>query len=102
MPLVGVTAMGDPVSRIDALEPFITDAMEPSILFSPGLVALLAELDSWPEAQPGHHYDGLSALAILWMIATTRAVGSDGFKSIGRHGSGGDDYDYGYESRRMF
>lgn len=102
VPLVGVTAMGDPVSRIDALEPFITDAMEPSILFSPGLVALLAELDSWPEAQPGHHYDGLSALAILWMIATTRAVGSDGFKSIGRHGSGGDDYDYGYESRRMF
>ncbi len=74
--------------------------MEPSILFSPGLVALLAELDSWPEAQPGHHYDGLSALAILWMIATTRAVGSVGFKSIGRHGSGGDDY--GYESRRMF
>ncbi|THF60917.1 hypothetical protein [Pseudothauera rhizosphaerae] len=110
VPLVGVTAVGDQESRIDALEPFITDAMEPRILFSPGLVALLAELDTWPEAQPGHHYDGLSALAILWMVATTRAVGTDGFQSLGRHGRPrGDGFNAppaddfgGYESRRMF
>lgn len=111
LPLVGITAVGDPESRVDAMEPFITDAMEPRILFSPGLIALLAELDSWPEPQPNHHYDGLSALAILWMLATTRSVGSDGFHSLGRHGQGqtrdggprdDDNDDGGSADRRMF
>lgn len=108
IPLIGITAVGDQESRIDALEPFITDAMEPRILFSPGLVALLGELDSWPEAQPNHHYDGLSALAILWMLAVTRGVGSAGFQSLGRHGQArgdgrrDDDNDYGGDGRRMF
>ncbi|MEI0618852.1 hypothetical protein V8P75_30825, partial [Pseudomonas aeruginosa] len=70
---VGVTSMADQSVRIDAMEPFINDAFAPRILFSPGLVALLDELDSWPEPQTGHHYDGLCALSILWMIASTRA-----------------------------
>ncbi|MDF5809631.1 hypothetical protein AAAC11_00130 [Pseudomonas aeruginosa] len=73
LPLVGVTSMADQSVRIDAMEPFINDAFAPRILFSPGLVALLDELDSWPEPQTGHHYDGLCALSILWMIASTRA-----------------------------
>lgn len=110
LPLVGITAVGDPESRVDALEPFITDALEPRILFSPGLVALLAELDTWPEAQPNHHYDGLSALAILWMLATTRSVGIEGFQSLGRHGQApqhgmtprNDDDHYSGDGRRMF
>lgn len=105
VPLTPVTASGDPESRIDSLEPFITDTMEPRILFSPGLVALLAELDSWPEPQPGHHYDGLSALHLLWMIATTRAVGAAGFHSIPRSGkapAGFEDDFGGFSSRRMF
>ena len=64
-------------------------------------------LDTWPEAQPGHHYDGLSALAILWMIAHSRAVGTEGFRSIGRHGSCGRAGDFSADfnagaSRRMF
>lgn len=86
LPLVGITAVSDQESRIDALEPFVTDPFDPRILFAPGLVALLAELDTWPEAQPGHHYDGLSALAILWMIATTRGglSGAQGFQSVSR------------------
>lgn len=104
VPLVGITAVGDREARINSLEPFITDAMEPSILFSPGLITLLAELDNWPEPQPGHHYDGLSALHILWMIATTRAVGMEGFQSLGRHAARSHAYDDigGYDSRRMF
>lgn len=73
LPLVGVTATVDMEVRIESLEPFITDAFDPRILFSPALTQLLAELDSWPEKQSGHHYDGLSALHILWMIATTRS-----------------------------
>ena len=73
LPLIGVTSMADQSVRIDAMEPFINDAFAPRILFSPGLVALLDELDSWPEPQTGHHYDGLCALSILWMIASTRA-----------------------------
>jgi predicted phage terminase large subunit-like protein len=74
LPLVGVTATVDMEVRIDSLEPYITDKYEPRILFSPELTGLLAELDSWPEKQTHHHYDGLSALHILWMIAMTRSV----------------------------
>ncbi|HCF9751219.1 hypothetical protein ACOWPU_10790 [Pseudomonas aeruginosa] len=81
LPLVGVTSMADQSVRIDAMEPFINDAFAPRILFSPGLVALLDELDSWPEPQTGHHYDGLCALSILWMIASTRA-GSFEFTAV--------------------
>lgn len=75
LPLVGVTATVDMDVRIDSLEPYITDAFEPRILFSAALTQLLSELDTWPEKQPGHHYDGLSALHILWVIASTRGIG---------------------------
>lgn len=77
LPLVGVTAEVAPEVRIDALEPFITDPIEPRILFAPGLTALLAELDSWPERQTNHHYDGLSALELLWTISVTRQGGAN-------------------------
>jgi len=73
LPLVAVTATVDMEVRIESLEPYITDAFDPRILFSPALTLLLAELDSWPEKQSSHHYDGLSALHILWMMATTRS-----------------------------
>lgn len=82
LPLVAVTATVDMEVRIDSLEPYITDAFDPRILFSPALTLLLAELDSWPEKQSSHHYDGLSALHILWMIATTRS-GAMEFHSLG-------------------
>lgn len=72
LPLVGITATTDRVVRIDALEPFVNDALEPRIVFRAELKALLGELDTWPEKQPGHDYDGLSALEILWSLATTR------------------------------
>lgn len=75
LPLIGVTATVDMDLRIDSLEPYITDAIDPRILFSPALTLLLAELDSWPEKQSNHHYDGLSALHILWMVASTRSAG---------------------------
>lgn len=74
LPLVGVTATVDPVVRIDSLEPHIND-IHAQILFHSSLIHLLDELDTWPEAQDGHHYDGLVALHILWMIASTRAGG---------------------------
>lgn len=102
LPLIGVTATVDQEVRIDSLEPFITDAFEPRILFNPALTQLLAELDSWPEKQGHHHYDGLCALHILWVIASTRGLGSGagGFQSIPRNNHGRDD-DAGYGSRRM-
>lgn len=83
LPLVAITATVDMEVRIESLEPYITDAFDPRILFSPALTLLLAELDSWPEKQSNHHYDGLSALHILWMIATSRGVPIE-FKSISR------------------
>lgn len=106
VPLIPVTAILAPEVRIEGLEPYITDAMEPRILFNPALTLLLSELDTWPEKQTSHHYDGLSALHILWMIASTRGggMGGAGFQSVSRtsRNEGNDrDDDESYTSRRM-
>lgn len=101
LPLIGITETVSPEVRYDSLEPYINDAMEPRMLFNPALVQLLAQLDSWPEPQQGHHYDGLSALYLLWKLASTRGgvIGSmSGFQSISRR-QGADDF--GSVSRRM-
>ncbi|WP_316154734.1 hypothetical protein [Cupriavidus sp. BIC8F] len=82
LPLVGVTATVAPEVRIDSLEPFITDRLAPSILLHADLRQLLDELDTWPEKQSHHHYDGLTALHILWMIASTRAHGSYEYTAV--------------------
>ena len=78
-----MTATVEQEIRIEGLEPFVTDAFEPRILFNPSLTLLLAELDAWPEKQSGHHFDGLCALQILWEIASTRgaSIGSTGVAS---------------------
>lgn len=70
LPLIGITAAAPPEVRIESLEPYITDPAVPTILFAPYLTQLLAELDAWPEKQAGHHYDGLSALWVLWEVAS--------------------------------
>lgn len=104
LPLIGFTETVDPEVRYDSLEPYINDAFEPRILLNPALTLLLAELDSWPEKQAGHHYDGLSALYLLWRLASTRGgagVGAFGFESIPRRG-GSDGDDGADRSRRMF
>lgn len=72
LPLVGVTATVSQDVRIDSLEPFITDPFTPSILLHQSLAQLLGELDSWPEPQSSHHYDGLCGLHLLWAIAVSR------------------------------
>ena len=72
LPLIGLTATVAPEVRIDSLEPFVTDRFAPSILFHAALVQLLGELDSWPEPQSGHHYDGLCGLYVLWATAVSR------------------------------
>lgn len=74
LPLRGITTNVDMSIHIDGLEPFVT-GIDPRLLFSPGLTQLLDELDTWPEPQTHHHYDGLSALALLWMLATSGAGG---------------------------
>ena len=100
LPLIGITETVSPEVRYDSLEPYINDAMEPRMLFNPALVQLLAQLDSWPELQQGHHYDGLSALYLLWKLASTRggSIGAmGGFQSISRRQGDGDN-----GGRRMF
>lgn len=91
LPLVGVTANVGLEIRVDSLEPFINDAFSPRIIFDPKLALLLDEMDTWPEKQTGHHYDGLSALHILWMIAVSRS-GSFEWEPMkrGTNYSGGD------------
>jgi len=103
LPLIGLPATIEREVRIDGMEPFITDAMAPRILFDPGLTLLLAELDSWPEKQGNHDYDGLCALYVLWDVAVRyggSTSASNGFESIPRHSAGRDDDDFG-GSRRM-
>lgn len=64
----------------------------PSILFHSGLTALLAELDEWPEPQGNHHFDGLTALHILWMIAQSRAhFATGGYIAVPKRGSNSKD-----------
>jgi predicted phage terminase large subunit-like protein len=83
LPLHGVTATVPPEVRIDSLEPFIT-GIDPRIIFHPALRQLLEELDTWPEAQSHHHYDGLTALHLLWVISVTRTVGLPQIVTRGR------------------
>ncbi len=85
LPLIGVTATLEQEVRIESLEPYITDPACPRILIHPALTLLLAELDSWPERQSGHHYDGLCALWLLWEIATRRSYSAGGFRTLARH-----------------
>lgn len=104
LPLIGITETVDPEVRYDSLEPYINDAFEPRILFNPSLIQLLAELDAWPDKPSGHHYDGLSALYLLWKIASTRGgfgAALNGFQSIPRRGAANDDGDDYSGSRRM-
>mgnify|MGYP006951079620 CR=1 FL=1 len=95
LPLVGVTATVPAEVRIDSLEPYITDRAAPSILLHATLTQLLAELDSWPEVQSHHHYDGLTALHLLWYIALTRGASSMAISSAGRRATGRSFNDYG-------
>ncbi|WP_186147310.1 hypothetical protein [Burkholderia gladioli] len=100
LPLVGVTATVAPELRIDSLEPFITDRIAPSILMHAGLTTLLAELDEWPEPQTGHHFDGLTALHILWMIAHSRAhFATGGYVAVPKHGGTSRDGGHGHFGR---
>ncbi|WP_272693066.1 hypothetical protein [Providencia sp. PROV077] len=96
LPLVGVTASVPLEVRIESLEPYINDQFMPGIVFDPKLTLLLSELDTWPEPQSGHHYDGLSALHILWMIAVSRGAGNFEWQPVPGRGTdaryGSDDY----------
>ncbi len=95
LPLVGVTASVPLEVRIESLEPYINDQFMPGIVFDPKLTLLLSELDTWPEPQSGHHYDGLSALHILWMIAVSRGAGNFEWQPVPSRGDSshhGDDY----------
>lgn len=95
LPLVGVTASVPLEVRIESLEPYINDQFMPGIVFDPKLTLLLSELDTWPEPQSGHHYDGLSALHILWMIAVSRGAGNFEWQPVPSRGNSShhdDDY----------
>lgn len=87
LPLIGVTATVPPEVRIDSIEPFVTDPVMPGIVFHSKLTQLLSELDTWPETQTNHHYDGLTALQLLWHIAITRGNMTYAHDGMSRRGS---------------
>lgn len=74
LPLVGITTNIPKEVRIDSLEPVIC-GMSPRILFQADQTQLKDELESFPEPQTEHDYDGLDALQILYAVAVSRAGG---------------------------
>lgn len=86
LPLIGITATVPPEVRIDSLEPFIC-GIDPRILFHAKLTRLLDEVNDWPEPQSHHHYDGLVALHILWMIAVSRSGGLPQIATVAGRGN---------------
>lgn len=74
LPLVGVTTNVPKEVRIDGLEPVIS-SMSPRILFQADQTQLTDEMDTFPEPQTEHDYDGLDALQILYATAVSRAGG---------------------------
>lgn len=72
LPLIGITTNVDMQVLIEGLEPYICDALDPRILFDPGLAHLFEEMGDFPEnMRPRHHYDGLSSLYLLWTLAVS-------------------------------
>jgi hypothetical protein len=90
LPLVGVTNVVGAEVLIEGLEPLICDAFEPRILFHPGLILLLEHLEQYPDkGAGGYDNDDLLALALLWMIASTRGpAGAVDFRRVPRGRSG--------------
>lgn len=84
LPLIGVTATVPAEVRIDSIEPYITDDFAPTILLHEKLTQLRSELDTWPEPQSNHHYDGLTGLHLLHWVAVTRGAGMFEFQSVKR------------------
>jgi hypothetical protein len=74
LPLVGVTTNVPKEVRIDGLEPVIS-SMSPRILFQADQTQLTDEMDTFPEPQTEHDYDGLDGLQILYATAVSRAGG---------------------------
>lgn len=74
LPLIGITTNVPKEVRIDGLEPVIS-SMSPRILFQADQTQLTDEMDSFPEPQSEHDYDGLDALQILYAVAVSRAGG---------------------------
>jgi hypothetical protein len=74
LPLVGVTTHVPKEVRIDGLEPVIS-SMSPRILFQADQTQLTDEMDTFPEPQTEHDYDGLDGLQILYATAVSRAGG---------------------------
>lgn len=94
LPLIGITATVPAEVRIDSLEPYVSDPAVPSILLHSKLTQLVSELDTWPEPQSNHHYDGLTALHLLWHVAQTRGIGLyDQLQTQARRGSASHDSD---------
>jgi hypothetical protein len=69
LPLIGVTAVDSPQVRIESLEPFLTDPIA-------------------PDPQPGHHYEALTCLYMLWVLATSRAQKYD-FRRVANDATAG-------------
>lgn len=85
MPMLGITNTIGQDLLIDSIEPFVNGS-EAKIFFNSKLVGLLDELDTYPEKQQNHHYDGLVGLGLLWQIvgnsrlATMPIIQSAGIK----------------------
>ena len=86
----------DKLLRIESLQPHMANGL---IRLHPSQTTLIDQLRHFPKAD---HDDGPDALQMLWVAATSFAMGADGFRSVGRHGGGHADGGFESNSRRMF
>lgn len=93
-PARGVKPTADKILRIESIQPYCVNGQ---ILLHPSQTTLIDQLRHFPKAD---HDDGPDALQMVWAAAMSGAGRVDGFQSIDRHATPGDD-EYS-TSRRMF
>lgn len=74
LPLRGMTAVLSQIEYIESMEPFVT-GLEPQIVFHASCNQLIEEMETFPDKEGHHHYDGLVSLHKAWVAASTGAGG---------------------------
>jgi len=74
LPLSAFTAVLSQFEYIESLEPFVTD-VDPKLLFHSKARHVIEELETFPDKENHHHYDGLVSTHLAWVAASTGAGG---------------------------
>ncbi|MEO0368008.1 MAG: hypothetical protein AAF197_04390 [Pseudomonadota bacterium] len=74
LPLKALTAILSQIEYIESMEPLIT-GMDPKILIHSNCTQIIEEMETFPDKEGHHHYDGLVSMYLGWVVASTGAGG---------------------------